>query len=86
MVTGLLLSLLLYPLDTMKRTAQLSGAIGTRKMYWSSMELMKKLPSDIGLNGLYRGAPMFLVSSTLYAFAQLTAYDLLVETRFIRDV
>ena len=86
MVTGLLLSLLLYPLDTMKRTAQLSGAIGTRKMYWSSMELARKLPSDIGLSGLYRGAPMFLMSSTLYAFAQLTAFDLLVETRFIRDV
>ena len=85
-LTGILLSLLLYPLDTMKRTAQLSGAIGTKKLYFSSFELAKNLPSDLGLSGLYRGAPMFLISSTLYAFAQLTAYDLLVETRFIKNV
>ena len=29
---------------------------------------------------------MFLISSTLYAFAQLTAYDLLIEARFIKNM
>ena len=84
MFSGMLMSLLLYPLDTMKRSAQLEGGLGFKKLYTSQFEMAKQMPGEVGLRGLYRGAPMFTISQMLYAFAQFSAYDLLLGTGMSR--
>ena len=62
MISGTLISLLLYPLDTMKRAAQLDGGLGFKKLYSGPLQLVQQLPKDIGFTGLYRGASMFTLS------------------------
>ena len=62
MCSGLLISLLLYPLDTLKRSAQLEGGLGFKKLYSSQFEMAKTLPGELGVRGLYRGVPVFMLS------------------------
>lgn len=77
LLSGLLVSSLLYPFDTAKRSMQMNGGRGSLNSYKSSIECLFKLPKQIGLKGMYRGYPLYLTSSVLLAFAQFTVYDYL---------
>jgi hypothetical protein len=60
--TGLILSTVLYPLDTMKKCMQLNGSRGQLSLYNGYIESFLKLPSSLGFSGLYRGVHVFCIS------------------------
>ena len=77
-VSGLLLSTLLYPLDTFKRNAQLNGGIGYRQAFSDPFECTQYVfKENKGNLGLYRGCGTFAVSQIILAFVQFSLFDLL---------
>jgi hypothetical protein len=70
MVAGSLVTLLVYPLDTIKKTAQLSGGRGYMNTYNKLPELMVRLPQHLGFKGMYRGWHLFLLSSVISSYTQ----------------
>ena len=75
LASSLVLSLILYPLDTAKRCMQLNGARGHHKLYESSFDCLSKLMRTGGLPTLYRGVHLFALKELLTAFAQVSLYD-----------
>jgi len=71
MLSSLMISLLLYPLDTVKRCMQLNGVRSFSAPYSGYLDAVKK----IGPNAMYRGIHLFVIKEFLTAFAQLTIYD-----------
>lgn len=70
MVAGSLVTLLVYPLDTIKKTAQCSGGRGYMNTYNKLPELMVRLPQAIGLRGVYKGWHLFLLTSVISSYTQ----------------
>lgn len=62
MLSGTLISAMLYPLDSLKRISQLNGGRAAIKLYKSDAELGLKVPKEIGSYGLYKGVIPFTVS------------------------
>ena len=63
MVSGLLLSCILYPFDTFKRCSQLNGGIGYRQAFNDPFECTQYVFKESKGNlGLYRGVSTFFVS------------------------
>lgn len=76
LVSGMLLSCFLYPLDTFKRNSQLNGGIGYRKAFSNSYACTEYVFKESGGNlGLYRGCGTFFVAQVLCAFFQFSAFD-----------
>ena len=82
-VSSMLISLILYPLDTMKRCLQLNGGRGQHVLYRSAFEVFTKLPNQQGgVTALYRGVHLFFVKELICAFAQASIYESLNPTSF----
>ena len=77
MVAGTLMTLIVYPLDTMKKTAQVNGGRGFLNNYSKLPELAVRLPQNLGLRGMYRGWHLFLLTSVISSYTQFAVYDLL---------
>jgi len=75
MVAGTLMTLIVYPLDTMKKTAQVNGGRGFLNNYSKLPELAVRLPQNLGLRGMYRGWHLFLLTSVISSYTQFTVYD-----------
>ena len=76
MVSGTLISVLIYPLDTLKRIAQLNGGRVATKLYKSDMEIAAKAMKEIGTRNLYRGVGPFAASQVLLAYSQFCMFEL----------
>lgn len=63
--TSLAISLLLYPLDTVKRCMQLNGGRGQLSNYKSYADCFKKLSASQGIAGFYRGAHLFFLKELI---------------------
>ena len=70
MLSGLLVTLLLYPLDTIKRSMQTNGGRGFLSIYTNSIDCAKKMTKQGGIVGFYRGAHLCLLTSVVSAYAQ----------------
>jgi hypothetical protein len=70
MLSSTLVSLLIYPLDTLKKTAQTNGGRGFMGNFSSSWDVCTKLPGQLGLMGMYRGAHLYFLSNLVSAFCQ----------------
>ena len=68
LLSSLLISTLTYPLDTMKRFMQLSGAKGHTNPYANAQECFTKSIKTIGVAGLYRGMHLYFMKEFLTAF------------------
>jgi len=71
MLSSLMISLVLYPFDTVKRCMQLNGVRSFNAPYSGVLDVIKKL----GPVSMYRGMHLFVMKEFLTAFAQLTIYD-----------
>ena len=71
MFSSLIISLALYPFDTVKRCLQLNGVRSFTAPYDGVLDVFKKL----GPKAMYRGMHLFIMKEFLTAFAQLTIYD-----------
>lgn len=67
-VSSIVLSLVLYPLDTVKRCMQLNGSRGHFNNYKSSLDCIKKISANSGVGALYRGVQLFAIKELLTAF------------------
>lgn len=85
MISGSMITLLLYPLDTCKKINQVNGGRGFNNSYTGFMDVARKAPSQLGMAGLYRGASLMLVTSVVSAFTQFTVYDLLTAKNKKQD-
>lgn len=74
-LSSLIMTTILYPLDTLKKTMQTNGGRGFHNSYSSNMEVMTRAPSVLGLRGLYRGCHLYFVSSALNSYIQYHVYD-----------
>lgn len=64
MISGMLISLMLYPLDTAKRCMQVNGGRGFLQAYKSSFDCVTKL----GAAKMYRGVHLYLMTSILASY------------------
>lgn len=79
-LSSTLITLVVYPLDTMKRVAQVNGARGFFNSYLGSREIFDGIKSKYGTRGFYRGARLYLLTTLLSSFAQFTLYDQLFDS------
>jgi len=63
--SSFIMSLLLYPLDTVKRNMQLNGSRGCMSNYKGSLDCM----SSLGSKALYRGVHIYAIKEVITAFA-----------------
>lgn len=68
-LSGMVVTMMLYPLDTIKRSMQTNGGRGFLTLYSSSFDCAKKLYSSNGFAGLYKGAHLCLLTSIIQAYA-----------------
>ena len=81
--SSMLTSLLLYPLDTMKRCQQLNGGRGQLILYKGIGDGFSKLWSQQGgLSAFYRGVHLFFIKEVICAFAQVSLYEALSPKYF----
>lgn len=76
MLSGTLISVLIYPLDTLKRIAQMNGGRVGTKLYKSDLEIATKAMKDIGVKNLYRGVGPFVLSQVLLAYSQFWFFEM----------
>lgn len=78
LLSSISLSILLYPLDTVKRCMQLNGGRGQLMIYRGIAEGFSKLYSQQGgITAFYRGAHLFFVKELICAFAQVSLFEVL---------
>jgi len=75
-VVLLLLSAVLYPLETAKKLSQVSGSLGHKKINNSPLELLKNTP----VKHLYRGFSMQVLKLAPYSFLHYTMYEMAKRT------
>ena len=63
--SSFVMSLLLYPLDTVKRNMQLNGSRGCANNYKGSLDCL----TSLGAKSLYRGVHIYAVKEVITAFA-----------------
>lgn len=80
--SSMAMSLLLYPLDTMKRCQQLNGGRGQLMLYRGLLDGFQKLHSQQGFGAFYRGVSLFFVKEVICAFAQVSVYEALSPAQF----
>lgn len=68
----MLLSSVLYPLETAKKLSQVNGSLGHQKAYNSTKELFQKT----GMKLLYRGYSLHLIKLVPYSFLQYSIYEM----------
>lgn len=68
----LLLSSILYPLDTAKKLWQINGSLGHNKAYNTSSEIFKKNSFSM----LYKGYSLHVLKVIPYSFVQYSFYEL----------
>jgi Mitochondrial carrier protein len=76
----MLISLLLYPLDTAKRLLQLNGGRGSLAQYRSTLDVFTKTAATPA--AFYRGAHLFFLKELICAFAQVSIYESLSPQTF----
>jgi hypothetical protein len=82
-LSSMVISLLLYPLDTMKRCQQLNGGRGQLVLYRGILDGFQKLASQQGgLPAFYRGVHLFFAKELICAFAQVSIYETLSPASF----
>lgn len=81
LITAILLSAVLYPLDTFKRNAQLNGGMGYRQAFTNFVDCTDYVfKEQRGNAGLYRGCSTFFVSQIFIALFQFSAYDMMFNS------
>jgi hypothetical protein len=75
MLSGTLISVLLYPLDTLKRLAQLNGGRAAMKLYASEALLLAK-QREMGFLSLYKGVGPYLTSQVLMSYFMFTFFEM----------
>lgn len=68
LTSGMLISLLVYPLDTAKRAYQLNGARGFNNIYADPLQAVLKMQASNGTASLYRGVSAFATSQVIFSF------------------
>lgn len=68
MISGILVTMILYPLDTIKRTIQTNGGRGFKNSYVDSLDCLYKIYDNIGRAGLYRGSLLYLTTAVLSSY------------------
>lgn len=68
LISGLLVTTLLYPLDTVKRSLQTNGGRGFLSIYSGSIDCAQKIAKQGGLKQFYRGAHLCLLTSIISAY------------------
>ncbi len=68
MISGIIVTLILYPLDTVKRTMQTNGGRGFKTSYLNSVDCLYKIHDHIGTAGLYRGSLLYLITAVLSSY------------------
>ncbi len=76
MISGLLL----YPLDTAKRCAQLNGGRGSLTLYNSIPDLFRNLMGK-GIGTFYRGVHLYLLKTLIMSYLYVSMYEV-VRTPF----
>ena len=82
LISSLLLSLVLYPFDTMKRCLQLNGGRGQSMLYRGFVDGFKKFYSAQGLRAFYRGAGVFFGKELLQGLVIFSIYESLNPKAF----
>eukprot|EP00347_Sterkiella_histriomuscorum_P022625 403337776 len=75
MISSLLISSIIFPLDTMKRCIQMNGGRGQLLLYKGVQDVMTKLPQQQGSASLYRGVHIFFINELIMAFAYISIYE-----------
>lgn len=75
MLTSLIMSVFLYPLDTAKRCMQLNGARGHFSHYKGSLDCLRQVALTGGASMWYRGVHIYAIKEFMVAMAQLTLYN-----------
>lgn len=82
-LSSMLISLMLYPLDTMKRCLQLNGGRGQLVLYRGLGDAFSKFfTQQGGITAFYRGVHLFFIKELVCAFAQVSIYESLNPTSF----
>ena len=72
LISSVIMSLFIYPLDTAKRCMQLNGARGHNHLYNNSWECLQSL---FAKRCLYRGIHLYAFKEFFVAFAQIGIYE-----------
>ena len=75
LVSGSLVTLLVYPFDTIKKCMQTNGGRGFFNQYTSPIDAFNVIRQKQGTGALYRGAHLYLMSSVISSVTQFTVYD-----------
>lgn len=73
-LNAILTSVIVYPLDTLKRHLQVNSSLGFKSEYYSLSDGLTKLYGQ-GVLNMYRGFSMHLLKITPFAFIQYTFYS-----------
>jgi hypothetical protein len=82
-VSSMILSVFLYPLDTMRRCMQLNGGRGQLLLYKGIGDGFSKLYAQQGgISAFYRGVHLFLIKEVICAFSQVSLYEAMSPKSF----
>ena len=78
-VNSLITSVILYPLDTLKRQIQVNGSFGYKHEYVNYKDAINKF-SKSGLANMYRGFSLHLIGKAVpYSFLHYTFYSSVLQ-------
>lgn len=66
-----------YPMDTIRRHMQVSGGLGQRKRYGSTLECIREIYQRYGLKGFYRGLTANAARAAPQTGIEFAAFDIL---------
>lgn len=75
MLSGTLISIVTYPIDTLKRIAQLNGGRAALKLYKSDVEIAMRA-RELGLSSMYRGIGPYTLSQILMSYTMFWAFEM----------
>ncbi|CDW80725.1 adp atp translocase 3 [Stylonychia lemnae] len=82
MISSLLISMILYPMDTMKRCLQLNGGRGQLILYKGFGDATSKFLQSQGPAGLYRGIHLYFINELVMAFTYISIYEAMGPKNF----
>jgi hypothetical protein len=73
-MSSLIISVILYPFDTVKRCLQLNGGRGQMSLYRGAPDAFSKIFANYGFSAFYRGVHIFAIKELIQAFAYISVY------------
>ena len=68
-ISSTMVSLVCYPLDTLKKTAQTNGGRGFFNNYANTLDILRRVPTQLGYGAMYRGAHLYFMSNMIASVA-----------------